>query len=457
MEGMQLVVEDYSTSDIIKAIEKSDKLFRTDTKAIAKTLKRRTELQTVKAVFDFVLKRVKYKLDVPGVQLARRPNRTLQEGKGDCKSFSLLTGSLLYNLGIDYSYRFVSYRPDPTPTHVYVVAHTKTGNVLVDGVWKIFNSEKPYQTKTDIRMKGLYIGENVGVIRKRNNIKTAMSVAINGLDSIPINGIGRRGKKNIIKRTVQSAKKVTTKAKTAVKTVAKKTSTAVKTVAKKTSTAVKTGAKAVAKGVVKVAKKGANLAKKQALVVPRNAFLLLVKVNFKGFATKLSQSDQGKLSSKWESLGGNWSALKKVIDSSKNKKRILGIGSTIYVPLSGISGIGEPVSVASAVASATAIIALLKNFLPKNAGDGASTEEQAQGEELAQAIESGTETSEQLEAASSAKLQTKSGNNVNVPNIERELVDSQEYNSTQSKTSTGVKVGVGVAVASALFLIMKKK
>ena len=169
MEGMQLVAEDYSTSDIIKAIQKCDTLFRTDTAKIAKILKRSSDLQTVKAVFDFLLSRVKYKLDVPGVQLARRPNRTLQEGRGDCKSFSLLAGSLLYNLGYDYSYRFVSYRPDPTPTHVYVIAHTKQGDVLVDGVWKIFNDQKPYRTKTDIRMKGLYIGatEDINIIRKK--------------------------------------------------------------------------------------------------------------------------------------------------------------------------------------------------------------------------------------------------------------------------------------------------
>lgn len=71
---------------------------------------------------------------------------------------------------------------------------------------------------------------------------------------------------------------------------------------------------------------------------------------------------------------GKWSVLKNVIEPAK-QKRILGIGSTIYVPLSGIGGIGEPVSIASVVASATAVIALSVHLF-KNATDGLTQKKQ---------------------------------------------------------------------------------
>ena len=325
-------------------------------------------------------------------------------------------------------------------------------------------------------MDELYISEDVGAMRRRKLsplmrkrlarlMRARMrrkrmrmgEVPISGLEHLAINGIGRRGrnkKGNIFKRAANS-----------VKAGAKK---------------VQARAKKVAKGAGKLAKKGFKLLKKGALAAPRNAFLLLVKVNFRGFATKLSKSNQGELFTLWEKIGGKPSALKKVIDSAKNKKRILGIGATIYTPLGGIGGVGA-VTVASAMASAASVVALLKKFLPKNAKDDTNPEEQAQGENLAQSIESGTETKEQLEEVSTKTLTTKSGERVQAPDIEEQENEKSEYKATRSGggakrkaqaseseesestnggnsgMSTGLKVGIGVAVAGAFFLAMKKK
>lgn len=467
---MQLVKVDYSTSDIITAIQKCDALYRDDTKSIAKTLRRKTDRQTVRAVFDYLLANVRYKLDESGIQLARRPKRTIFEKKGDCKSFSLLAGSLLYNLGYEYSYRFASYRADPTPTHVYVIAHTPSGNIIVDGVLKKFDQEKkPITNQIDKRMKGLYIGSvedptingrfarhvaryarhRTSFPRPRRMGDVAINgiEAINGTDYFPIGDIGRRS------RAAKKARRAVRKEKR------------------------KKFFKKVGKGITKLAKKGFALAKKHALAVPRNAFLLLVKVNFRGFATRLAQSDQGKLSAMWEKLGGKWSALKKVIDSSKNKKRILGIGGVIHTPLGGIGGIGS-VTIASAIASAASIVAALSKFLPKKAKEGAEPEAQAEGESLAQNMERGTETAAQLENAASQTLRTTSGENVTPPDIEHQESNNQEYKATRKPSplrrsdgdeetsnsmsggggmSNGMKIGIGVAVAAGLFLAMKKK
>jgi hypothetical protein len=315
-------------------------------------------------------------------------------------------------------------------------------------------------------MKGLYIGEDVGAMRKRMFRKTSRQcyrthkmgeVAINGLDDVtPINGIGRRGKRR------KFFKKLKAKVKARVRKVGK-------------------GIKKIAKKAGGLAKKGFMLLKKGALAAPRNAFLLLVKVNFRGFASKLAKSDQAALAKVWEKLGGKFSALQKTINSSKNKKRILGIGATIYTPLGGIGGIGA-VTVASAMASAASIIALLKKFLGKGATDDASPTEQAEGENLAQSLNSGSETAEQLENASAKLLKTKSGESVEAPDIEQQSNEVEEYKATKSGSrpkpkakptdsdeetetspnsnsgmSTGMKIGLGAAAAAAVYLVTKKK
>lgn len=87
----------------------------------------------------------------------------------------------------------------------------------------------------------------------------------------------------------------------------------------------------------------------------RLAFLGMVKVNAFAFASNLAANiDRGngdKIRKIWEGFGGEWSALKSTVDSGKGKSAILG------------NAIGEPVTLAAALAAATPIIALLATFL----------------------------------------------------------------------------------------------
>jgi len=107
-------------------------------KSIAKKFKGSTELQTCKNIFDFLKNDITYVAD-GGHQKVKLPSALLREKVGDCKSYSLFTGAILSNLGIGWKYVLVSYRDDPTPTHIYVV--TDSG-IIIDAVWGIFNSEK---------------------------------------------------------------------------------------------------------------------------------------------------------------------------------------------------------------------------------------------------------------------------------------------------------------------------
>jgi len=104
-------------------------------------------------------------------------------------------------------------------------------------------------------------------------------------------------------------------------------------------------------------KKGAKVIVKVAATPARNAFLLLVKLNFTGLATKLNTAfakEPSKLQKLWEgTLGGKINSLKKAFDTGKNKKRIFGHNNTI----------GEPTAVATAIAAAAPIIAKVGTFL----------------------------------------------------------------------------------------------
>lgn len=107
-------------------------------KSIAQKFKGVTEIDTCKNIFDFLKNDIRYVAD-GGHQRVKLPSALLREKVGDCKSFSLFTGAILSNLGIGWKYVLVSYREDPTPTHIYVV--TDSG-IIIDAVYGTFNKEK---------------------------------------------------------------------------------------------------------------------------------------------------------------------------------------------------------------------------------------------------------------------------------------------------------------------------
>lgn len=131
---------------------------------------------------------------------------------------------------------------------------------------------------------------------------------------------------------------------------------------------IKDAAKRAAAAAKEAAERAAAAAKTIGLAPGRGAFLLLVQFNVRGFATRLAAIDQQKLRDKWNQLGGNITELQKAIALGKGKKAILGTkGETI-------NGIGEPVTITTAIVTAApvivAIVALLKELNP-----GANEEE----------------------------------------------------------------------------------
>jgi hypothetical protein len=101
------------------------------------------------------------------------------------------------------------------------------------------------------------------------------------------------------------------------------------------------------------------------LAIPRNAFLLLIKFNVKGWATGLRNSTFDDLVWWRDYFGGNRTDLMNAIKEGAKRKRIMGIGDNDILYPQQVGMIGEPVTIASALASASPIMIKVSKFLEK--------------------------------------------------------------------------------------------
>lgn len=104
-------------------------------------------------------------------------------------------------------------------------------------------------------------------------------------------------------------------------------------------------------------------------IIPRQAFLLMCKVNVantaKSLASQIAAGRGPAIQKVWEGFGGDYGTLQSNINQGKDKARIFGLEDNHII--GSVDGIGE-LTVAAAIASAAPIIALLAQFL-KGMGD----------------------------------------------------------------------------------------
>ena len=100
-----------------------------------------------KNVFDFLKQEIVYKADGFNQDILK-PNALIIKGVGDCKSFTLFAAGVLINLGYNVVIRYAGYNNNTMLNHVYLVAN----GIIVDPVWGIYNSEKPYKVKRDFQI-----------------------------------------------------------------------------------------------------------------------------------------------------------------------------------------------------------------------------------------------------------------------------------------------------------------
>jgi hypothetical protein len=302
-----LIAKNQSTGDIIEAILSAHKQYKSEYKKIAKHFYKGNVQDTAKSIFNFLKENVNYVIEPSDFQSVKSPTSIIRDGFCDCKCYALFIGGICDALSIPFTYRFSSYKSsDKTPQHIFVVIYPNTKNeIWIDPVLSSFNERKQYKYKIDKSPMALY----------------------------SISGIGKATAQQ--KATLKKAKQAKKSAK------GKEAKTAAKA-------ELKAARKEAGRTAGQVLKKGVKMVAKVAAAPARNAFLLLVKVNFTNLAVKLSKAwekQPAKLKNFWEGIGGNMEALKKQFEQGKGKKRIFG---TI--------GIVDPASQTAVAATAAAPI-----------------------------------------------------------------------------------------------------
>jgi len=310
----EMLSADQSTGDIIDAILEAHRRHAGDYSKISSFFNAGSKRETARKIFNFLKKNVRYVIEPGTKQTVKSPAAILATGYGDCKHYSLFAGGVLQNLGIPFAYRFASYKIfDKQPQHVFVVVNPGTSNeIWIDPVVGDFDYKKPYTYATDKKM-ALY----------------------------SISGIGATAQQKADLKAAKAAKK-------AAPTKAAKQAA---------QTTVKAARKAAGRTTGQVLKKGAKVVLKVAAAPVRNSFLLLVKLNFAGLATKLAaawQKAPSKLQNFWESAGGQINALKKAWEAGSKKKRIFGDGIGV-----------APAAPAAAAATAAPLLIKVADFLKK--------------------------------------------------------------------------------------------
>jgi hypothetical protein len=325
-----------------------------------KAFKGANNTETASNIWHYLKGHIKYTKDPAGLQYIMLPARFAKRQKGDCKNYALFTASVLGSLGLPVFFDFTNYVSkqgvEPvdktTPSHVYISTLSESGKrIIIDAVYNKFNKEKPYFYKKTVPMK-------IAVLSGVNELGTpaVMKIERNQItDPVKRKEYQARVIKGEIKKLLNSADPAK-RAKGRAYLDSLKPNTMQGIYGKKKK------------------KDRPSIIKKAGLVGVRNAYLLLVKLNVRGTAHKLSlllkkPGGEEKLKKAWvKKLGGEFSNLLKNIELGKKKKPLLG-ESKKTKGLKGYYGIAEPVTavslgaiLASAAGAIAAIAPLLKSI-----------------------------------------------------------------------------------------------
>ena len=148
-----VIIEDGEVTDTVELMGKTVLKYLKDTERLAAVLKGRTVKETCYKVWSFLYHHIQYRLDEPGLEQLRRPARSWADRREgiDCDCFSIFCSSLLLHLGIPHRFRIAKYDGGPWQ-HVYVVAGEGKTHWILDPVLSAFDFEKPYTDKKDFPM-----------------------------------------------------------------------------------------------------------------------------------------------------------------------------------------------------------------------------------------------------------------------------------------------------------------
>lgn len=139
------------------------------------------DYDTLRNVWKFVKRNVRYKADSRGKEVVKSPAALFTIGKGDCKSFSITEAALLRALGFKgIRYRFAAYNGGRDVTHVYVVVKSGGQDVILDAVYEEFDAEHRYTWKRDIPAARAHIS-GIGATRTKSGTSTGCQLSFTKL------------------------------------------------------------------------------------------------------------------------------------------------------------------------------------------------------------------------------------------------------------------------------------
>lgn len=123
------------------------------TRDIARHLQGASVRESCKQIWNFCFRYFQYEKDEQQKEQIRTPNRSWADRKKgiDCDCFTVLIGSILTHLGIPYVMRMTRYESLDFE-HIYPVALTEEGEIIIDAVVHQFDYEVPYAEKEDVEM-----------------------------------------------------------------------------------------------------------------------------------------------------------------------------------------------------------------------------------------------------------------------------------------------------------------
>lgn len=363
------------TGDIIKTLLDCFKVAADQTKEFAENFRGANDFKSAFNIWQFVRENVTYKKDTDGVQVVQSPGALLSRLNGDCKSQSLLISAVLFNLDAEnVRFRFVSYKGNKIPTHVYTVFDYEGKTIPVDSVIKKFNFELPYKYKIDKKVMNVYSLSGIEGTRREQMLKNAFLKTKKGTLCHNLIFKELRKERNqeqapIILTTDQyDYYKKRLEAHINYHTKNNKFGLCYQLIndeyKRLLNNNIMDGIGSIGKiRLGKGLKKVFGGVKKVSLAPTRNAFLLLVKENVLGLAGRLSFADPKKRAKFWESFGGNNNKLNTAISQGKKKRAILA-----KKEFGKISGIGvEPTtttaSFTTVLAAAAPILAVVGKLL----------------------------------------------------------------------------------------------
>jgi hypothetical protein len=359
------------TGDIIKTLTDCFSQAVEQTKEFAENFRGENNFKSAYNIWSFIRSNITYKKDGDGYQVVQSPGALLSRLNGDCKSQSLLISAVLYNLGANnVRLRFVSYKNNKIPTHVYCVFDFDGKTVPVDSVIKKFNFELPYKFKIDKNMN-VYSLSGIDGTQREKMLKNAFEKTKRGTLCHNLIYKELRKERNQPQQTIvlttdqYSFYKKRLEAHLNYHKKNNKLGLCYNLITAEYSALLNNnildgigsiGKIRLGKGLKKVF----GGVKKVSLSPSRNAFLLLVKNNVFGLAGRLTFADPTKRAKFWASFGGNNNKLNTAISQGKVKRALLS-----NKEFGKISGIGaEPATTtAAAIAAAAPILAVVAKLL----------------------------------------------------------------------------------------------